>query len=95
MLSHSWRISAAATGRAAVTELLRAFYWFTPAGVDRVPTAALESEHACDDEVMTRGVDARLRAHLIDCAIAQSAAASFFLRQPGAPLESERRVRAM
>ncbi len=38
-------------------ELLRAFYWFNPLLWIACRRLRLESEHACDDEVMSRGVE--------------------------------------
>ena len=38
-------------------ELLRAFYWFNPLLWVACRRLRLESEHACDDEVMSRGVE--------------------------------------
>ncbi|RPI47865.1 MAG: M56 family metallopeptidase, partial [Acidobacteria bacterium] len=50
-------------------ELLRAFYWFNPLLWVACRRLRLESEHACDDEVMSRGVDgADYATHLIELA---------------------------
>ncbi len=50
-------------------ELLRAFYWFNPLMWIACRRLRLESEHACDDEVMSRGVEGSDYAtHLIELA---------------------------
>ena len=50
-------------------ELLRAFYWFNPLLWVACRRLRLESEHACDDEVMSRGVEGTDYAtHLIELA---------------------------
>ena len=50
-------------------ELLRAFYWFNPLLWVACRRLRLESEHACDDEVMRRGFDGTDYAtHLIELA---------------------------
>ena len=50
-------------------ELLRAIFWFNPLLWVLSRRLRLESEHACDDEVMSRGVDAPDYAtHLVDLA---------------------------
>ena len=50
-------------------EVLRAFYWFNPVLWIACRRLRLESEHACDDEVMNRGVEASDYAtHLIELA---------------------------
>ena len=50
-------------------ELLRAFYWFNPLLWIACRRLRLESEHACDDEVMSRGVEGTDYAtHLIELA---------------------------
>jgi beta-lactamase regulating signal transducer with metallopeptidase domain len=79
-------------------ELLRAIYWFNPLLWILSRRLRLESEHACDDEVMSRGVGGPDYAtHLVDLARALGRASL-----PGLPAQAmarpsslERRVRAM
>jgi beta-lactamase regulating signal transducer with metallopeptidase domain len=82
-------------------ELLRAIYWFNPLLWVLSRRLRLESEHACDDEVMSRGVEAPDYAtHLVDLARAMGRASRQSV--PGLPAQAmarpsslERRVRAM
>ena len=85
-------------------ELLRAMFWFNPLLWVLSRRLRLESEHACDDEVMSRGVDAPDYAtHLVGLAraLGRPPRGSFpgfpaFLTQAMArPSSLERRVRAM
>ena len=83
-------------------EVLRAIFWFNPLLWVLSRRLRLESEHACDDEVMSRGVDAPDYAtHLVDLArtLGRPPRASLFpafLTQAMArPSSLERRVRAM
>ena len=79
-------------------ELLRAFYWFNPLLWVACRRLRLESEHACDDEVMRRGVDGTDYAtHLIDLARALNQRRPMWLPAPAMarPSSLERRVRAM
>jgi hypothetical protein len=78
-------------------ELLRACYWFNPLLWVACRQLRLESEHACDDEVMRRGVEGSdYAAHLIDLARALSQR-RMWLPAPAMARSSslERRVRAM
>jgi hypothetical protein len=79
-------------------ELLRAFYWFNPLLWVACRQLRLESEHACDDEVMSRGVPgADYASHLIDLArsLRRSRRAWFPAPAMARPSSLERRVRAM
>jgi beta-lactamase regulating signal transducer with metallopeptidase domain len=84
-----------------VVELLRAIYWFNPLLWVLSRRLRLESEHACDDEVMSRGVEATDYAtHLVDLARALGRPSRTLF--PGFPAPAmarrsslERRVRAM
>ena len=79
-------------------ELLRAFYWFNPLLWVACRRLRLESEHACDDEVMRHGVDGTDYAtHLIDLARALNQRRQIWLPAPAMarPSSLERRVRAM
>ncbi|HUP40085.1 MAG TPA: M56 family metallopeptidase [Vicinamibacterales bacterium] len=79
-------------------ELLRAFYWFNPLVWIACRRLRLESEHACDDEVMSRGVDGTDYAtHLIDLARSLNRQRHSFFPAPAMarPSSLERRVRAM
>src|SRR5688572_17281222 len=79
-------------------ELLRAFYWFNPLLWVACRRLRLESEHACDDEVMSRGVDGTDYAtHLIELARALNQRRHNFFPAPAMarPSSLERRVRAM
>jgi TonB family protein len=79
-------------------ELLRAFYWFNPLLWVACRRLRLESEHACDDEVMSRGVDGTDYAtHLIELARALNQRRHQFFPAPAMarPSSLERRVRAM
>jgi TonB family protein len=79
-------------------ELLRAFYWFNPLLWIACRRLRLESEHACDDEVMSRGVDGTDYAtHLIELARALNQRRYIWFPAPAMarPSSLERRVRAM
>ena len=79
-------------------ELLRAFYWFNPLLWVACRRLRLESEHACDDEVMSRGVDGTDYAtHLIELARALNQRRHMWFPAPAMarPSSLERRVRAM
>ncbi len=79
-------------------ELLRAFYWFNPLMWIACRRLRLESEHACDDEVMRRGVEGTEYAtHLIELARALNARRHIWFPAPAMarPSSLERRVRAM
>jgi TonB family protein len=81
-----------------VAELLRAAYWFNPLMWIACRKLRLESEHACDDEVMNYGVDGTdYASHLV--AVARSLnhrrAAWFPAPAMARPSSLERRVRAM
>jgi len=79
-------------------ELLRAVYWFNPLLWLACRRLRLESEHACDDEVMRRGVPGTDYAtHLIDLARALNMQRHMWFPAPAMarPSSLERRVRAM
>jgi beta-lactamase regulating signal transducer with metallopeptidase domain len=79
-------------------ELLRAFYWFNPLLWIACRRLRLESEHACDDEVMRRGVEGTDYAtHLIELARALNQRRPLWFPAPAMarPSSLERRVRAM
>ncbi len=79
-------------------ELLRAIYWFNPLLWLACRRLRLESEHACDDEVMSRGVDGTDYAtHLIELARALNQRRHMWFPAPAMarPSSLERRVRAM
>jgi beta-lactamase regulating signal transducer with metallopeptidase domain len=79
-------------------ELMRAFYWFNPLLWVACRRLRLESEHACDDEVMNRGVEGTDYAtHLIELARALNHRRHMWLPAPAMarPSSLERRVRAM
>ena len=79
-------------------ELLRAFYWFNPLMWIACRRLRLESEHACDDEVMSRGVEGSDYAtHLIELARALNQRRYMWFPAPAMarPSSLERRVRAM
>jgi beta-lactamase regulating signal transducer with metallopeptidase domain len=79
-------------------ELLRAFYWFNPLLWVACRRLRLESEHACDDEVMRRGLDGTDYAtHLIELARALNQRRPIWFPAPAMarPSSLERRVRAM
>ena len=79
-------------------ELLRAIYWFNPLLWVACRRLRLESEHACDDEVMSRGVEGTDYAtHLIELARVLNARRNMWLPAPAMarPSSLERRVRAM
>jgi beta-lactamase regulating signal transducer with metallopeptidase domain len=82
-------------------EILRAIYWFNPLLWMLSRRLRLESEHACDDEVMRRGVEGPVYAtHLVDLARALGRPSRRLI--PALPAQAmarpsslERRVRAM
>jgi beta-lactamase regulating signal transducer with metallopeptidase domain len=79
-------------------ELLRAIYWFNPLLWVACRRLRLESEHACDDEVMSRGVEGPDYAtHLIELARALNRRRHTWFPAPAMarPSSLERRVRAM
>jgi beta-lactamase regulating signal transducer with metallopeptidase domain len=79
-------------------ELLRAFYWFNPLLWVACRRLRLESEYACDDEVMRRGVEGTDYAtHLIELARALNQRRPLWFPAPAMarPSSLERRVRAM
>jgi len=79
-------------------ELLRAVYWFNPLLWFTCRRLRLESEHACDDEVMSRGVPGTDYAtHLVELARALNMQRHMWLPAPAMARHSslERRVRAM
>ena len=79
-------------------ELLRAIYWFNPLLWLACRRLRLESEHACDDEVMSRGVEGTDYAtHLIELARALNQRRHIWFPAPAMarPSSLERRVRAM
>ena len=79
-------------------ELLRAIYWFNPLLWLACRRLRLESEHACDDEVMSRGVEGTDYAtHLIELARALNQRRHMWFPAPAMarPSSLERRVRAM
>jgi beta-lactamase regulating signal transducer with metallopeptidase domain len=79
-------------------ELLRGVYWFNPVLWMVCRRLRLESEHACDDEVMNRGVEGRdYASHLIDLAKALNRQRHTWFPAPAMarPSSLERRVRAM
>ena len=79
-------------------EVLRAVYWFNPVVWAACRRLRLESEHACDDEVMMRGVaGADYASHLIDLARTLYGRRQLWLPAPAMarPSSLERRVRAM
>ena len=79
-------------------ELLRAVYWFNPLLWIACRRLRLESEHACDDEVMNYGVDGTDYAtHLIELARALNHRRYTWFPAPAMarPSSLERRVRAM
>jgi beta-lactamase regulating signal transducer with metallopeptidase domain len=79
-------------------ELLRAVYWFNPLMWIACRRLRLESEHACDDEVMNQGVEGvDYATHLIDLARALNQRRHTWFPAPAMarPSSLERRVRAM
>jgi TonB family protein len=79
-------------------ELLRAIYWFNPLLILACTALRLESEQACDDEVLKAGVDGSDYAtHLLELARALKADRSMPLPAPAIVRSSslERRIRAM
>jgi beta-lactamase regulating signal transducer with metallopeptidase domain len=81
-----------------LAEVLRAFYWFNPLLWVACRQLRLESEHACDDEVMSRGVHGTEYAtHLIELARSLNQPRNTWFPAPAMarPSSLERRVRAM
>jgi beta-lactamase regulating signal transducer with metallopeptidase domain len=79
-------------------EVLRALYWFNPLMWIACRRLRLESEHACDDEVMNRGVEGTEYAtHLIELARSLNHRRHTWFPAPAMarPSSLERRVRAM
>ena len=79
-------------------DLLRAVYWFNPLLWIACRKLRLESEHACDDEVMNYGVaGSDYASHLVDLARALNHRRYSWLPAPAMarPSSLERRVRAM
>jgi beta-lactamase regulating signal transducer with metallopeptidase domain len=79
-------------------ELLRSIYWFNPVLWLVCRRLRLESEHACDDEVMNRGVAGSAYAeHLIGLAKALHQRRYTWFPAPAMarPSSLERRIRAM
>lgn len=79
-------------------ELLRAIYWFNPLLWLACRRLRLESEHACDDEVISRGVPGTDYAtHLVELARALNMQRHMWFPAPAMarPSSLERRVRAM
>ena len=79
-------------------ELLRAVYWFNPLLWIACRRLRLESEHACDDEVMKRGIEGTDYAgQLVDLARALGTRRHAWFPAPAMarPSSLERRVRAM
>jgi TonB family protein len=79
-------------------QLLRALYWFNPLAWIAARRLRLESEHACDDAVLSAGVSgAAYAGHLLD--LARAAAAGRASWSPALPVARpsglERRVRVM
>ncbi len=79
-------------------ELVRAAYWFNPLAWIACRRLRLESEHACDDAVLSLGVDGSDYAtHLLDIARDSRRHPRTWLPAPAMarPSSLERRVRAM
>ena len=79
-------------------ELLRSIYWFNPLLWIFCRRLRLESEHACDDEVMNRGMrGADYATHLVDLARSLNQTRHTWFPAPAMarPSSLERRVRAM
>ena len=79
-------------------ELLRAAYWFNPLAWIACRRLRLESEHACDDAVLSLGIDGSDYAtHLLDIARDSRRHPRTWLPAPAMarPSSLERRVRAM
>jgi beta-lactamase regulating signal transducer with metallopeptidase domain len=79
-------------------EVLRAVYWFNPLMWLACRRLRLESEHACDDEVMNHGVEGvDYATHLVDLARALNQRRHTWFPAPAMarPSSLERRVRAM
>ena len=79
-------------------ELVRTAYWFNPLVWIACTRLRQESEQACDDEVLTSGIDAPDYAtHLVELARLLKADAAPRLPAPGVARSSslERRIRAM
>jgi TonB family protein len=81
-----------------VGELMRSIYWFNPLLWIACTRLRLESEQACDDEVITGGVNGEDYAtHLLELARALKADAAPRVPAPAVarPSSLERRIRAM
>lgn len=83
-----------------VTELLRCLYWFNPLVWVACHRLRLESEKACDDAVLSMGIDApEYATHLLDVARAfrrtQTRRSVFPAPAMARPSHLERRVRVM
>jgi TonB family protein len=79
-------------------ELLRSIYWFNPLLWIFCRRLRLESEHACDDEVMNRGMPgADYATHLVELARSLNQTRHTWFPAPAMarPSSLERRVRAM
>jgi hypothetical protein len=79
-------------------QMLLALYWFNPLLWAACRQLRLESEHACDDEVVSRGVDGSdYAAHLVDLARALRPRTNMWFPAPAMarPSSLQRRVRAM
>jgi TonB family protein len=90
IIRHDWVVLIAA-------ELMRCVFWFNPLTWLIVNRLRLESERACDDMVLTRGIDPSDYArHLVDVARALSRSHPWTpLPAMARPSSLERRVRAM
>jgi TonB family protein len=81
-----------------VGELLRSIYWFNPLLWIACTRLRLESEQACDDEVIEGGVEGRdYAAHLLELARALKSESAPYVPAPAVarPSSLERRIRAM
>ncbi len=79
-------------------ELVRSIYWFNPLLWIACTRLRLESEQACDDEVLSRGVDGENYAtHLLELARTLKAETAPHVPAPAVARHSslERRIRAM
>jgi TonB family protein len=81
-----------------VGELLRSIYWFNPLLWIACTQLRLESERACDDEVLGGGVEGQdYAAHLLEVARTLKAESGPYVPAPAVarPSSLERRIRAM
>jgi hypothetical protein len=81
-----------------IAELLRAAYWFNPVVWVACKRLRLESEHACDDEVMNYGVEGSdYASHLLAVARSLNQRRPSWFPAPAMarPSSLERRIRAM